>query len=122
MIKRNGKRELLSYDKILERNKKLGDKYNLEIQYSGLVLKIIDQLYDNIKTCKIDELMSEQCASMGSIHYDYSKLAGYICISNHHKETKRTLLESVQIFHNIVDIYPILIVKLFITIRKNLNT
>mgnify|MGYP002631546853 CR=1 FL=1 len=97
VIKRNGKRELLSYDKILERNKKLGDKYNLEIQYSGLVLKVIDQLYDNIKTCKIDELMSEQCASMGAIHYDYSKLAGYICISNHHKETKRTLLESVQI-------------------------
>lgn len=96
VIKRNDKKELLSYDKILERTKKLGDKYNLEIQYSGLVVKIIDQLYDNIKTCKIDELMAEQCASMGSIHYDYSKLAGYICISNHHKETKHTLLESIQ--------------------------
>jgi ribonucleoside-diphosphate reductase subunit M1 len=96
VIKRNDKKELLSYDKILERTKKLGDKYNLEIQYSGLVVKIIDQLYDNIKTCKIDELMAEQCASMGSIHYDYSKLAGYICISNHHKEAKHTLLESIQ--------------------------
>jgi ribonucleoside-diphosphate reductase alpha subunit len=100
VIKRNDKKELLSYDKILERTKKLGDKFNLEIQYSGLVVKIIDQLYDNIKTCKIDELMAEQCASMGSIHYDYSKLAGYICISNHHKETKHTLRESVQILSN----------------------
>jgi len=99
VIKRNERKELLSYDKILERTKKLGDKYNLQIQYSGLVLKIIDQLYDNIKTCKIDELMAEQCASMGSIHYDYSKLAGYICVSNHHKETKHTLLESVEILY-----------------------
>lgn len=97
VIKRNERKELLSYDKILERTKKLGDKYNLEIQYSGLVLKIIDQLYNNIKTCEIDELMAEQCASMGSIHYDYSKLAGYICVSNHHKETKHTLLETVQL-------------------------
>ena len=43
--------------------------------------------------------MAEQCASMGSIHYDYSKLAGYICVSNHHKETKHTLLESVEILY-----------------------
>lgn len=100
VIKRNEKTELLSYDKIFERTKKLGDKYNLEIQYSGLVMKIIDQLYDKIKTSQIDELMAEQCASMGSIHYDYSKLAGYICVSNHHKETKHTLLESVQILSN----------------------
>lgn len=100
VIKRNEKTELLSYDKIFERTKKLGDKYNLDIQYSGLVMKIIDQLYDKIKTSKIDELMAEQCASMGSIHYDYSKLAGYICVSNHHKETKHTLLESVQILSN----------------------
>lgn len=100
VIKRNEKKELLSYDKIFERTKKLGDKYNLDIQYSGLVMKIIDQLYDKIKTSQIDELMAEQCASMGSIHYDYSKLAGYICVSNHHKETKHTLLESVQILSN----------------------
>ena len=97
VIKRNDKKELLSYDKILVRTQKLGDKFNLRIQYSGLVLKIIDQLYDGIKTCKIDELMAEQCASMGTVHYDYSKLAGYICVSNHHKETKHTLLDSVNI-------------------------
>jgi len=108
VIKRNERKELLSYDKILERTKKLGDKYNLEIQYSGLVLKIIDQLYNNIKTCEIDELMAEQCASMGSIHYDYSKLAGYICVSNHHKETKHTLLESVQLLSK--NIYPLVII------------
>lgn len=97
VLKRNSKKEVLSYDKILERVNKFIVKYNLNIQGSGLVLKVIDQLHDNIKTSQIDELLAEQCASMGTIHYDYSKLAGYICISNHHKETKRTLFESVNI-------------------------
>jgi ribonucleoside-diphosphate reductase alpha subunit len=99
VLKRNAKKETLSYDKILERVNKFIVKYILSIQGSGLVLKVIDQLHDSIKTSKIDELLAEQCASMGTIHYDYSRLAGYICISNHHKETKRTLLESVEILY-----------------------
>ena len=36
-------------------------------------MKVIDQLYDNIKTSLIDELTAEQCASMASIHPDYNK-------------------------------------------------
>ena len=38
-------------------------------------MKIIDQLYDNIATSKIDDLMAEQCASLLSEHPDYGKLA-----------------------------------------------
>ncbi len=46
-------------------------------------MKIIDQLYDGIPTAKIDELSAEQCASMASIHPDYSTLAGRLIIANH---------------------------------------
>lgn len=99
VLKRNDKREPLSYDKILERVNKFVVKYHLQIQGSGLVMKIMDQLHDDIRTSKIDELMAEQCASMGTTHYDYTKLAGYISVSNHHKQTKRTLLECVQILY-----------------------
>ena len=94
VIKRNGSIEELSYNKIVIRLKQLAPE--IHIQYSNLVVKIIDQLYDNIPTYKIDELMAELCASMGSNHYDYSTLANKLCISNHHKETPQTILNCIQ--------------------------
>ena len=94
VTKRNGQTEQLFYDKIIQRLKQLFP--NSSIQYSGLVLKIIDQLYNHIQTSKIDELMAELCASMGVHHYDYSKLASLICISNHHKEVNESLLTYVD--------------------------
>ena len=94
VTKRNGQTEQLFYDKIIQRLKQLFP--NSSIQYSGLVLKIMDQLYNHIQTSKIDELMAELCASMGVHHYDYSKLASLICISNHHKEVNESLLTYVD--------------------------
>ena len=90
VTKRNGQTEQLFYDKIIQRLKQLFP--NSSIQYSGLVLKIMDQLYNHIQTSKIDELMAELCASLGVHHYDYSKLASLISISNHHKEVNESLL------------------------------
>jgi ribonucleoside-diphosphate reductase alpha chain len=106
VIKRNGSIEELSYNKIVIRLKQLAPE--IHIQYSNLVVKIIDQLYDNIHTYKIDELMAELCASMGSHHYDYSTLANKLCISNHHKETPPSILsciESIQPGYLSVDYY-----------------
>jgi len=94
VIKRNGTIEELSYDKIVQRLKQLDP--NLQIQYASLVTKVIDQLYDNIPTKKIDELMAELCASLGSNHYDYSKLSSLICISNHQKEVPSSILDCVS--------------------------
>ena len=75
------------FRKILNRVKKLGQEANIHINYSSLVMKVIDQLYDKISTTKIDELSAQQCASMGSVHPDYNTLAGRIIISNHQKNT-----------------------------------
>jgi ribonucleoside-diphosphate reductase alpha subunit len=85
VTKRNGNRELMSFDKILNRIKIAG--INLKINYTPLALKVINQLFDGISATKIDELSAEQCASMSSIHPDYNILAGRIIISNHHKNT-----------------------------------
>ena len=89
VIKRNGQIEELSYNKIIHRLRQLMPETS--IQYSTLVIKIMDQLYNNIQTYKIDELMSELCASLGSTHPDYSKLSSLICISNHQKEVSSSL-------------------------------
>ena len=85
VTKRNGNRELMSFDKILTRIKTTGQ--NLKVNHTALALKVINQLFDGISATKIDELSAEQCASMASIHPDYNILAGRIIISNHHKNT-----------------------------------
>ena len=99
VIKRDGEKEVLSYEKILSRTKKVGSKFNLNINYTGLVMKIIDQLFNNIKTSEIDELMAQQCASMGVHDIQFSKLASLLVISNHQKEVNS------DFFYNIDQIY-----------------
>jgi ribonucleoside-diphosphate reductase alpha chain len=87
VIKRNGQLEDLTFDKILNRIRKLGKQANIHINYQSLVMKVIDQLYDKIPTSKIDELTAEQCAVMSTNHPDYASLAGRIVVSNHQKNT-----------------------------------
>lgn len=93
VTKRNGEREIVSFDKILNRIKKLGQEANVKINYTNLVMKVIDQLFDGISTTQIDELSAEQCASMSSIHPDYNILAGRITVSNHHKNTSDSFVD-----------------------------
>jgi ribonucleoside-diphosphate reductase alpha chain len=86
VLKRNGEREIVAFDKILARLKTLGQAAGITgVNYTTLVIKIIDQLYDDIPTMKIDELTAQQCAMMAVQHPDYGTLASYIIISNAHK-------------------------------------
>jgi ribonucleoside-diphosphate reductase alpha subunit len=87
VTKRNGNLEELSFDKILNRIRKLGQEAGIQINYQSLIMKVIDQLYDKIPTTKIDELAAEQCAVMSTNHPDYATLAGRIVVSNHQKNT-----------------------------------
>jgi ribonucleotide reductase alpha subunit len=101
VIKRNGEREIVAFDKILNRLKKIGKETiagvgNLKINYTTLAMKVIDQLYDGIHTTQIDELSAEQCASMASTHPDYNVLAGRIVVSNHHKNTKPSFSQTMD--------------------------
>ena len=95
VTKRNGELQDVAFDKILERIKKLGQEAKIHINYSSLVMKVIDQLYDKIPTSKIDELAAEQCAVMSTNHPDYASLAGRIVVSNHQKNTD-TLFSNVM--------------------------
>jgi ribonucleotide reductase alpha subunit len=105
VIKRNGKKEIISFDKILKRIKAVGKYFNLQnIIYAQLTMKVIDQLYDNIETTKIDELTAQQCASMTSTHPDYSKLASAITISNLQKNTNSSFYETICKLYNFVDV------------------
>lgn len=103
VTKRDGNREIVSFDKILRRIRTLGQEVGLKINYTSLVMKVIDQLYDGISTTKIDELSAEQCASMASIHPDYNVLAGRIVVSNHHKNTSASFFEVMNELRQNVD-------------------
>ena len=96
VTKRNGNIETVSFDKILNRIKNIGQEVGIQLNYTNLAMKVIDQLYDKISTTKIDELSAEQCASMASIHPDYNVLAGRIVASNHHKNTSDKFSEVVN--------------------------
>lgn len=86
VLKRTGEREIVAFDKILSRLKTLGRQSRITgVNYTTLVIKIIEQLYDGIPTSKIDELTAQQCAMMAVQHPDYGTLASYIIISNAHK-------------------------------------
>ena len=101
VTKRNGQLEIVSFDKILKRIKKAGQEGNLhKIHYASLAMKVIDQIYDKITTNKIDELTAEQCASMSSVHPEYTILAGRIIISNHHRDTTNSFIDAMnQLYH-----------------------
>ena len=101
VTKRNGEKEIVSFDKILQRIKKTGTEAGIQINYTALAMKVIDQLYDNITTTQIDELTADQCASLSSTHPDYNILAGRIIISNHQKNTSDSfsnVMEQLYLF------------------------
>ena len=103
VTKRNGDQETVAFDKILNRIKRIGTEVGIKINYTSLVMKVIDQLYSGISTTKIDELSAEQCASMSSIHPDFNILAGRITVSNHHKNTKQSFLDVMNDLYNYRD-------------------
>ena len=103
VTKRTGKKEIVSFDKIMKRIKKAGMEVGIKINYASISIKIIEQLYDGISTTKIDELTAEQCASMSSIHPDYNILAGRILISNHHKNTESSFVKVIKKLYNHTD-------------------
>jgi ribonucleotide reductase alpha subunit len=121
--KRNGQKEIVSFDKILTRIKNIGQEAGIQINYTTLVIKVIDQLYDGISTTKIDDLLAEQCASLASTHPDYNVLAGRIAVSSHHKNTPGSFLKVVSQLYNHLDKHekpcPILTKEMFDFVTEN---
>ena len=107
VTKRNGNLEDISFDKILNRLKKLGQEAGVQINYSALAMKVIDQLYDKIETTKIDELAAEQCASLSTQHPDYSVLSSRIIVSNHQKNTEPLFSTVMKNLYEFKDIHGI---------------
>ena len=105
VLKRDGNLQDIAFDKILNRVKKLGQEVNIQINYSSLVMKVIDQLYDKIPTTKIDELTAEQCAVMSTQHPNYAVLAGRVVVSNHQKNTDESFFNVIEKLYWYTDVH-----------------
>jgi len=98
VIKRNGTREAVSFDKILKRIKHLSDGLSPMLDTVLLCKEVIGGLYDGIPTSKLDELAAETAESLAlsQTHPDYSTLAARITVSNLHKQTNNSFSETME--------------------------
>jgi ribonucleoside-diphosphate reductase alpha chain len=85
VVKRDGRKENVSFDKVLERVQRASETLN--VNPTALTQKILSQIYDGVKTTELDELTSQLAASLSTVHPDYGVLASRITISNHQKNT-----------------------------------
>lgn len=89
VIKRSGKQEPVSFDKILRRIEALCEGLDPRyVDHVKVAQKVIQGLYSGVTTTELDNLAAEIAASMSTTHPDYAVLASRIAVSNLHKNTK----------------------------------
>ena len=94
VIKRDGRTERMSIDKIERRISKLCN--GLTVNLSRVTRDVASQMYDGMKTYELDELSAQICASLCTEHPNYGTLASRIIISNHHKNTSPSFSEVIR--------------------------
>ena len=99
VVKRDGKKEPVMFDKITARVKKMCYGLNKIVDPVKVAMRVIEGLYDGVTTPELDSLAAEIAATMTTAHPDYAKLAARIAVSNLHKNTKKSFSETM------VDLY-----------------
>ena len=103
VIKRTGKREDVSFDKITARIKKLCYGLNPLVNYIEISKKVIQGLFDGVTTTELDNLAAETAASLAAQHPDYAVLAARIAVSNLHKNTDKSFSRTMKELYNYID-------------------
>lgn len=97
VIKRDGRKEEVSFDKITSRINFLCK--GLDKNYcnpSKIAQKVVIGVYPGVTTSQLDELAAETAAYASTQHPDFSILAARICVSNLHKNTSTDFSEVVD--------------------------
>lgn len=96
VVKRDGHKEPVMFDKITDRIKKLCYGLNDLVDAVKVTMRVIEGLYDGVTTSELDNLAAETAASMTISHPDYAQLAARIAISNLHKNTNKSFTETMK--------------------------
>ena len=103
VVKRDGKKEPVMFDKITERIKKLCYGLNHLVDPVKVAMRVIEGLYDGVSTSELDNLAAETAAAMTITHPDYAQLAARIAISNLHSNTKKSFSETMTDMYQYVN-------------------
>ncbi|MEJ6981918.1 ribonucleoside-diphosphate reductase subunit alpha [Pedobacter sp. P351] len=104
VIKRNGTKETVKFDKITARIEKLCYGLNPSlVDPIDVAKKVIEGLFDGVTTSELDNLAAETAASLTTKHPDYALLASRIAVSNLHKNTTKSFSETMRKLHQYID-------------------
>ena len=103
VIKRDGKREPIMFDKITARVRKLCYGLNPLVDPVKVAMRVIEGLYDGVTTSELDNLAAEIAATLTTAHPDYAILAARISVSNLHKNTKKIFSEVMDDLYNYIN-------------------
>ena len=103
VVKRDGRREAVKFDKITARIKKLCYGLNPLVTPEKVAMKVIEGLYDGVTTSELDNLAAEVAATNTITHPDYALLASRIAVSNLHKNTKKSFSDVIKDLYEYID-------------------
>jgi ribonucleoside-diphosphate reductase alpha subunit len=103
VIKRNGKKETVKFDKITARVQKLSYGLSSLVDVIEVTKKVIEGIYEGVATTELDNLAAETAASLTTKHPDYALLASRIAVSNLHKNTEKSFSATMRRLHQYTD-------------------
>ncbi len=103
VVKRDGRKEAVKFDKITARIKKLCYGLHPSVDPTKIAMRVIEGVYDGVGTSQLDNLAAEVAATNAVNHPDYALLASRIAVSNLHKNTKKSFTEVMTDLYNYVD-------------------
>ncbi|CAM4233550.1 ribonucleoside-diphosphate reductase subunit alpha [Gillisia limnaea] len=124
VLKRDGHKEPVMFDKITARIRKLCYGLNERVDPLKVAMRVIEGLYEGVTTSELDNLAAEVSATMTTSHPDYAKLAARISVSNLHKNTKKNFSEVMTDLYEYVNPRtgkkaPLLADEVFKVIQEN---
>lgn len=103
VLKRDGRKEAVKFDKITARVKKLCYGLNQAVDPVEVAKKVINGIYEGVTTSELDNLAAEVAATNTVKHPDYALLASRIAVSNLHKNTEKSFSETMKVLFEYVD-------------------
>ena len=103
VVKRNGKKESVKFDKVTARIEKLSYSLSPMVNPIDVAKKTIEGIYEGVATTELDNLAAETAASLTITHPDYAILASRIAVSNLHKNTIKSFSQTMRNLYNYVD-------------------
>ena len=124
VVKRDGHKEPVIFDKITARVRKLCYGLNDLVDPVRVAMRVIEGLYDGVTTSELDNLAAEIAATMTTTHPDYAQLAARISVSNLHKNTKKSFSDTMKDLYEYVNPRtgkkaPLLSDEVYKIIKKN---